>query len=154
MKLEVNEDDAGDGQRRVDGDGFAGVAPVSAPAPAMDTAVDVAAAPTAPVVVAAAAAAPMAPVAPTAPTAPTAPVPPAATMTPAAAAAAAATGGGGGQSAPATPSSVVPPAQQQQQQQQQTPHQPTPHGAPTRVYLNTNVTPHLLEGMKWLALNE
>lgn len=34
------------------------------------------------------------------------------------------------------------------------PTAPTPHGAPTRVYLNQKITPHLLDGMKWLALNE
>ncbi|KAF2459830.1 putative COMPASS complex subunit Sdc1 [Lineolata rhizophorae] len=41
-----------------------------------------------------------------------------------------------------------------QQQQQAAPAQAMPHGSPTRVYLNTNVTPHLLEGMKLLAANE
>ncbi|KAK3065074.1 hypothetical protein LTS18_011535 [Coniosporium uncinatum] len=34
------------------------------------------------------------------------------------------------------------------------PSQPNPHGSPTRVYLNQNVTPHLLEGMKYLAAYE
>lgn len=38
--------------------------------------------------------------------------------------------------------------------QQQAPTQPIPHGSPTRVYLNQNVTPHLLEAMKHLATNE
>lgn len=36
----------------------------------------------------------------------------------------------------------------------QAPTQPIPHGSPTRVYLNQNVTPHLLEAMKHLATNE
>lgn len=34
------------------------------------------------------------------------------------------------------------------------PTQPNPHGSPTRVYLNQNVTPYLLEGMKYLAVYE
>lgn len=34
------------------------------------------------------------------------------------------------------------------------PERPNAHGAPTRVYLNQNVTPHLLEGMKYLAAYE
>ncbi|KAK5141137.1 hypothetical protein LTR16_002657 [Cryomyces antarcticus] len=34
------------------------------------------------------------------------------------------------------------------------PPAPNPHGSPTRVYLNQNVTPHLLEGMKYLAAHE
>lgn len=34
------------------------------------------------------------------------------------------------------------------------PSQPNPHGSPTRVYLNQNVTPHLLEAMKHLAVHE
>ncbi|KAG8627199.1 hypothetical protein KVT40_004682 [Elsinoe batatas] len=34
------------------------------------------------------------------------------------------------------------------------PEKPAAHGAPTRVYLNQNVTPHLLEGMKYLAAYE
>ncbi|KAF2099908.1 hypothetical protein NA57DRAFT_75411 [Rhizodiscina lignyota] len=34
------------------------------------------------------------------------------------------------------------------------PSQPNLHGSPTRVYLNQNVTPHLLEAMKYLAVNE
>ncbi|KAI9710133.1 MAG: hypothetical protein M1820_002935 [Bogoriella megaspora] len=34
------------------------------------------------------------------------------------------------------------------------PPAPNPHGSPTRVYLNQNVTPHLLEGMKYLAVYE
>ncbi|KAH7399326.1 hypothetical protein BKA66DRAFT_565408 [Pyrenochaeta sp. MPI-SDFR-AT-0127] len=37
---------------------------------------------------------------------------------------------------------------------QQAPTQPMPHGSPTRVYLNQNVTPHLLEAMKHLATTE
>ncbi|KZM24491.1 uncharacterized protein EKO05_0001963 [Ascochyta rabiei] len=37
---------------------------------------------------------------------------------------------------------------------QQAPTQPIPHGSPTRVYLNQHVTPHLLEAMKHLAMNE
>ena len=34
------------------------------------------------------------------------------------------------------------------------PEKPVAHGGPTRQYLNTNVTPHLLEGMKYLAVYE
>lgn len=34
------------------------------------------------------------------------------------------------------------------------PTHPNPHGSPTRVYLNQNVTPHLLEGMKHLVTQE
>ncbi|KAF1992606.1 hypothetical protein K402DRAFT_388254 [Aulographum hederae CBS 113979] len=34
------------------------------------------------------------------------------------------------------------------------PSQPSAHGSNTRVYLNQNVTPHLLEGMKYLAAYE
>ncbi|KAF2468039.1 uncharacterized protein BDR25DRAFT_232313, partial [Lindgomyces ingoldianus] len=34
------------------------------------------------------------------------------------------------------------------------PTQPNPHGSPTRVYLNQNVTPHLLEAMKHLVTVE
>ncbi|PNS20874.1 hypothetical protein CAC42_2805 [Sphaceloma murrayae] len=34
------------------------------------------------------------------------------------------------------------------------PDKPVPHGSPTRVYLNQNLTPHLLEGMKYLAAYE
>ncbi|KAL1634370.1 hypothetical protein SLS56_002380 [Neofusicoccum ribis] len=45
-------------------------------------------------------------------------------------------------------------ADQQQQQRQELPTQPNPHGSATRVYLNQNVTPHLLEGMKRVALLE
>lgn len=58
---------------------------------------------------------------------------------------------------PRPPGGTTPNAQQQQQQQQQRqelPTQPNPHGSQTRVYLNQNVTPHLLEGMKKLALLE
>jgi COMPASS component SDC1 len=29
-----------------------------------------------------------------------------------------------------------------------------PHGSPVRIYLNQKVTPHLLEGMKYLATHE
>ncbi|KAK8218462.1 hypothetical protein HDK77DRAFT_19967 [Phyllosticta capitalensis] len=42
----------------------------------------------------------------------------------------------------------------QQAQQQQLPREALPHGAPTRVYLNTHVTPHLLEAMKKLVAVE
>jgi len=31
---------------------------------------------------------------------------------------------------------------------------PTAHGSPARVYLNTKVTPHLLEGVRYLAVHE
>ncbi|KAF2674734.1 hypothetical protein BT63DRAFT_19003 [Microthyrium microscopicum] len=31
---------------------------------------------------------------------------------------------------------------------------PNPHGAPVRIYLNSKVTPHLLEGVKYLAAHE
>ncbi|GAB7341409.1 hypothetical protein MBLNU457_7660t1 [Dothideomycetes sp. NU457] len=34
------------------------------------------------------------------------------------------------------------------------PEKPVAHGSPTRVYINQNVTPHLLEGMKYLAAYE
>ncbi|PSK60514.1 hypothetical protein B9Z65_664 [Elsinoe australis] len=34
------------------------------------------------------------------------------------------------------------------------PEKPAAHGSPTRVYLNQNITPHLLEGMKYLAAYE
>jgi len=34
------------------------------------------------------------------------------------------------------------------------PSQANPHGSPTRIFLNQNVTPYLLEGMKHLAVNE
>ncbi|GAB7364400.1 hypothetical protein MBLNU230_g4943t1 [Neophaeotheca triangularis] len=34
------------------------------------------------------------------------------------------------------------------------PEKAVAHGGPTRQYLNTNVTPHLLEGMKALAMQE
>ncbi|KAF2736587.1 hypothetical protein EJ04DRAFT_510902 [Polyplosphaeria fusca] len=37
---------------------------------------------------------------------------------------------------------------------QQAPAHPNPHGSPTRVYLNQNVTPHLLEAMKHLVTQE
>ena len=31
---------------------------------------------------------------------------------------------------------------------------PNPHGAPVRIYLNSKVTPHLLEGVKYIAAHE
>ncbi|KAI6788339.1 hypothetical protein KC363_g9011 [Hortaea werneckii] len=34
------------------------------------------------------------------------------------------------------------------------PEKPVAHGGPTRQYLNSNITPHLLEGMKHLAMYE
>ena len=34
------------------------------------------------------------------------------------------------------------------------PSGPTPHGAPVRQYLNGKITPHLVDGMKWLAVHE
>ena len=34
------------------------------------------------------------------------------------------------------------------------PDKPVAHGGPTRQYLNQNVTPHLLEAMKYLAAHE
>jgi len=34
------------------------------------------------------------------------------------------------------------------------PDKPVAHGGPTRQYLNQNITPHLLEGMKYLAVYE
>lgn len=34
------------------------------------------------------------------------------------------------------------------------PEKPVAHGGPTRQFLNTNVTPHLLEGMKYVAVYE
>ncbi|EMC95368.1 hypothetical protein BAUCODRAFT_25412 [Baudoinia panamericana UAMH 10762] len=34
------------------------------------------------------------------------------------------------------------------------PEKPVAHGGPTRQYLNQNITPHLLEGMKYLAVYE
>jgi len=34
------------------------------------------------------------------------------------------------------------------------PEKPVAHGGPTRQYLNANITPHLLEGMKYLAVYE
>ncbi|QIW96413.1 hypothetical protein AMS68_001931 [Peltaster fructicola] len=34
------------------------------------------------------------------------------------------------------------------------PEKPVAHGGPTRQYLNQNITPHLLEGMKYLAMHE
>ena len=68
-----------------------------------------------------------------------------------------------------TPAAPLPPMPTPQQQQPQAsaraspargtpvpppPPQPNPHGSPTRVYLNTNVTPYLLEGVKYLAVYE
>ncbi|KAF2266059.1 hypothetical protein CC78DRAFT_531919 [Lojkania enalia] len=38
--------------------------------------------------------------------------------------------------------------------EKQAPSQPNPHGSPTRVYLNQNVTPHLLDAMKHLVTQE
>ncbi|KAK5727940.1 hypothetical protein LTR17_012363 [Elasticomyces elasticus] len=32
--------------------------------------------------------------------------------------------------------------------------QPVAHGGPTRQFLNQNITPHLLEGMKYVAMQE
>ncbi|KAF4552589.1 COMPASS component SDC1-like protein [Elsinoe fawcettii] len=49
---------------------------------------------------------------------------------------------------PARPSSQPPPSAVP------LPDKPAAHGAPTRVYLSQNVTPHLLEGMKYLAAYE
>jgi len=34
------------------------------------------------------------------------------------------------------------------------PEKPVAHGGPTRQYINANITPHLLEGMKYLAVYE
>lgn len=34
------------------------------------------------------------------------------------------------------------------------PEKPVAHGGPTRQYLNSHITPHLLEGMKYLAAYE
>lgn len=34
------------------------------------------------------------------------------------------------------------------------PEKPVAHGGPTRQFLNQNITPHLLEGMKHLAVYE
>ncbi|KAK7564589.1 hypothetical protein IWX47DRAFT_863129 [Phyllosticta citricarpa] len=42
----------------------------------------------------------------------------------------------------------------QQQAQQQLPREALPHGSPTRVYLNSHLTPYLLEGMKKVAVLE
>jgi COMPASS component SDC1 len=66
------------------------------------------------------------------------------------------------QTAPPTPAPVVqppPPVSSRNSPHpsapaQQAPTQPIPHGSPTRVYLNQNVTPHLLEAMKHLATTE
>jgi COMPASS component SDC1 len=49
--------------------------------------------------------------------------------------------------APARPGSMPP-------QPTARPEKPIAHGGPTRQYLNMNVTPHLLEGMKHLAAYE
>ncbi|KAF2836378.1 hypothetical protein M501DRAFT_997146 [Patellaria atrata CBS 101060] len=62
-----------------------------------------------------------------------------------------------------TPPSITAPAQASQARSSPHPHTQAsvpvpktanPHGSPTRVYLNQKVTPHLLEGMKLLAVNE
>lgn len=45
---------------------------------------------------------------------------------------------------PTTSTSTIPPL----------PGKPVPHGGPTRQYLNQNITPHLLEGMKYVAAYE
>ncbi|THW70077.1 hypothetical protein D6C82_04706 [Aureobasidium pullulans] len=50
--------------------------------------------------------------------------------------------------APPTRPSSIPP------QVSLPPEKPHPHGSSTRVYLNQMVTPHLLEGMKYLAAYE
>ncbi|KAI5218631.1 hypothetical protein AUEXF2481DRAFT_90973 [Aureobasidium subglaciale EXF-2481] len=50
--------------------------------------------------------------------------------------------------APPTRPSSIPPAVSLP------PEKPHAHGSPTRVYLNQAVTPHLLEGMKYLAAYE
>ncbi|KAF2772014.1 hypothetical protein EJ03DRAFT_348827 [Teratosphaeria nubilosa] len=52
------------------------------------------------------------------------------------------------------PGSMPPAPSQLPTKPSQLPTKPIPHGGPTRQYLNMNVTPHLLEGMKWLAANE
>ena len=48
---------------------------------------------------------------------------------------------------PARPASIPPP-------QSSRPEKPVPNGGPTRQYLNQNLTPYLLEGMKYLAMHE
>ncbi|KAF2716737.1 hypothetical protein K431DRAFT_298393 [Polychaeton citri CBS 116435] len=48
---------------------------------------------------------------------------------------------------PLRPSSIPPSAPSR-------PEKPVAHGGPTRQYLNQNITPHLLEGMKYLAVYE
>lgn len=48
--------------------------------------------------------------------------------------------------APTTRPSSIPPAPIRTQ--------PVAHGGPTRQYLNQHLTPHLLEGMKYLAMQE
>jgi COMPASS component SDC1 len=62
------------------------------------------------------------------------------------------------QTAPPTPAPVAQPASSRNSPHPsapaQAPSQPIPHGSPTRVYLNQNVTPHLLEAMKHLATTE
>ncbi|KAF2857308.1 hypothetical protein K470DRAFT_279386 [Piedraia hortae CBS 480.64] len=62
-------------------------------------------------------------------------------------------------SAPPAPSpSQAPQASQTPQispgSQTKYPSKPAAHGGPTRQYINNNVTPHLLEGMKYLAMYE
>lgn len=50
--------------------------------------------------------------------------------------------------APTTRTGSLPPAPSAR------PEKPVAHGGPTRQYLNQNLTPHLLEGMKYLAMYE
>lgn len=45
------------------------------------------------------------------------------------------------------PSSIPPPSTTR-------PDKPVAHGGSTRQFLNQNITPHLLEGMKYLAVYE
>lgn len=47
---------------------------------------------------------------------------------------------GAATAAPLPPSAIIPPAHG--------------HGSSTRAYINKTVTPHLLDGMKWVAANE
>ena len=56
--------------------------------------------------------------------------------------------------APAPRTSSLPPSTPSAGATLAPPPAPSPHGSPTRVYLNQNVTPHLLEGMKYLAVYE
>ncbi|KAK6434088.1 hypothetical protein LTR95_009729 [Oleoguttula sp. CCFEE 5521] len=60
---------------------------------------------------------------------------------------------------PAAPSTATPPRPAAPPTQQPSipppPNtKPVPHGGPTRQYLNQNLTPHLLEGMKYIAMYE